>query len=350
MRAAVLYENNQIKAEDIAETPCGADEVRVEVKAAGICGSDIHKMQTRWKYPLPAVMGHEFAGEITETGSNVKSVKVGDRVAGIPFEPCGECMYCKSGEYSLCDNYKMIGSHFHGAFAENVVLKEANVIPIRDLDYEEGAMIEPLAVSMHGVLGIEPRIGDRVAVFGVGTIGILVIECLKLAGVKEIVAIDIKPEKLQEAADFGCSHTINGAEEDVYARLMEITDGAGVDIAMECAGSPITQEQCLLVTKKKGKIGFLGIAYRDLLLHEQAIENIFRREITLKGFWNSYSAPFPGEAWQKAIEFVEQGQIKLKPLISHRYAIEETKEAFDMVLSRTENYNKVMILPEKGVH
>lgn len=348
MRAAVLYENNQIKAEEIAETPCLDDEVRVKVKAAGICGSDIHKMQTKWKYPLPAVMGHEFAGKIIEVGSKVKKVKLGDRVTGIPFIPCGKCEYCQVGDYSLCDNYKMIGSHFHGAFAENVVLKEDNVMPIQELDYEEGAMLEPLAVAMHGVLGIDPKIGDRVAVFGIGTIGILVIECLKLAGVKDIIAIDIKPEKLQEAADFGCQYTINGAKEDVFTRIMEITDGVGVDIAMECAGSAITQEQCLLVTKKKGKIGFLGIAYRDLLLHEQAIENIFRREMTLKGFWNSYSAPFPGEAWQKGLEFVKQGRIKLKPLISHRYPVEKTKEAFDMVLQGEENYNKVMILPEKG--
>lgn len=348
MRAAVLYENNVIKAEQIDEAICGKDQVRVEVKAVGICGSDIHKMQTRWKYPLPAVMGHEFSGVITEIGSEVKNRAIGDRVAGIPLEPCMECNYCKAGDFSLCDNYRMVGSHFHGGFAENVVMKADNVISIGDLDFEEGAMIEPLAVSMHGVLGIEPRLGDTVIVFGIGTIGILVVQCLLLAGVKDIIAVDISDKKLADAKEFGCRYTINPKNEDLKERVLAYTNGLGADIALECAGSKITQEQCLLVTKKKGKVGFLGIAYADVLLHEEAFENIFRRELTLKGFWNSYSAPFPGEEWRTSIEFVKQGRIKLKPLISHRYKLEETKEAFEMILSREHDYNKVVILPQKG--
>ncbi|WP_099222987.1 galactitol-1-phosphate 5-dehydrogenase [Listeria costaricensis] len=348
MRAAVLYENNVIKSEQIEEAVCGPDSVRVKVMAAGICGSDIHKMQTRWKYPLPAVMGHEFAGVITEVGENVTDVKLGDRVAGIPLEPCGECHYCKSGQFSLCDHYRMVGSHFHGGFAENVVMKASNVIPIGDMDFEEGAMIEPLAVSMHGVLGIKPRLGDTVVVFGIGTIGILTVQCLQLAGAGDIIAVDISDKKLEEAKAFGCRYTINPKNEDLRTRVFEITNGLGADIALECAGSKITQEQCLLVTRKQGKVGYLGIAYADVLLHEEAFENIFRRELTLKGFWNSYSAPFPGEEWRTSIEFVKQGRIKLKPLISHRYPVEETADAFKMILSRQEDYNKVMILPQKG--
>lgn len=349
MRAAVLYEKNEIKAEEIEEAVCHADEVRVKVMAAGICGSDIHKMQTRWKYPLPAVMGHEFSGVITKVGRDVTNVVVGDRVAGIPLLPCGKCEYCQSGEFSLCDNYRMIGSHFYGAFAENTVLKAKNVIKIHDLDFEEAAMLEPLAVSMHGVLGIRPKVGDTVLVFGVGTIGILTVQCLNLTGVKEIIAVDISDKKLEDARKFGCTHTINPQKEDLRARVLELTNGLGVDIAMECAGSKVTQEQCLLVTKKKGKIGYQGIAYADVLLHEEAFENIFRRELTLKGFWNSYSAPFPGKEWHNSIEFVKQGKIKLKPLISHRYAVQDTAEAFKMILSRSEDYNKVLILPQKEV-
>ena len=266
MKAAVLYTENNIKFEDIDMPDVEAEEVRIKVMAAGICGSDTHKMTSKWKYNLPAIMGHEFSGYITEVGENVTKFKVGDRVIGVPFEPCFECEYCQRGQFSLCDDYGMVGSKRFGSFAEYVNIKERNVLPIGDMDFEEAAMIEPLAVAAHGVLGIEPHIGDTVAVFGMGTIGMLVVEWLKLAGVKEIIAIDIFDDKLQEAKQRGCGKTINSKNEDLFEKINEYTNGRGVDIAIECAGSNITQEQCLLVTRKRGKVGYLGIAYKDVLL------------------------------------------------------------------------------------
>jgi len=345
MRAAVLYENNVIKSENIDQNPVGSGEVRVEMKAAGICGSDIHKMQTRWKYKLPAVMGHEFAGIISEVGEDVNDVAIGDRVVGIPFAPCRECVYCEKGDYSLCDTYAMTGSHSYGAFAQNVVLKANQVFPIGDMDFEDAAMLEPLAVAMHGVMGIEPQLGDTVVIFGCGTIGLLTIQCLLLTGASTIIAVDINDDKLEEARKLGAKYTINPLNEDLEKCVFSYTNGFGADIAFECAGSKITQEQCLLVVRKKGKIAYQGIAYQDVLLREKAFENIFRRELTLKGFWNSYSAPFPGKEWSASVDFVNQGRIKLKELVSHRYKIEETAIAFEMILSGKESYNKVLILP-----
>lgn len=347
LRAAVLYDNKVIKSEEIDEREVGPKDVRVKVMAAGICGSDIHKMQTKWKYPLPAIMGHEFSGIITEVGSEISHVGVGERVAGLPFIPCNECDYCKKGDFSLCENYTMVGSHLYGAFAENVVLPSSNVLPIGELSFEEGAMLEPLAVAMHGVQGIHPEIGDNVIVFGIGTIGLLVVQALQLAGVKDVIAVDISPKKLEEAKAYGVRYTINSLEEDLEEKIKEYTNGLGADIALECAGSKITQEQCLRVVRKHGKIGYLGIAYSDVLLPEKSFENIFRRELTLKGFWNSYSAPFPGKEWTDGMEFVKQKKIRLKPMVSHRFPLEKTKEAFDMILSRKEDFNKVMIIPNK---
>lgn len=347
MKAAVLYDNKLIKSEEIEERKVGHKDVRVKVMAAGICGSDTHKMQTQWKYPLPAVMGHEFAGIVTEVGSEVTRVAVGERVAGVPFMPCNKCEYCKKGDFSLCENYTMIGAHFFGGFAENVVLPSSNVLPIGDLSFEEGAMLEPLAVAMHGVHGIQPEIGDNVVVFGIGTIGLLVVQALQLAGVKDVIAVDISPNKLAEAKAYGVRYTINSLEEDFEEKIKEYTNDLGADIALECAGSKITQEQCLRVIRKHGKIGYLGIAYSDVLLPEKSFENIFRRELTLKGFWNSYSAPFPGKNWTDGMEFVKQKKIRLKPMVSHRFPLDKTKEAFDMILGRKEDFNKVMIIPNK---
>jgi L-iditol 2-dehydrogenase len=347
VKAAVLHSINNIVYEDIEIKPLKTDEVRIKVMAAGICGSDTHKMVSKWKYELPAIMGHEFSGIVVDKGKDVHKFEIGDRVIGIPFEPCFDCEYCHKGEFSLCEDYGMIGTKSYGAFAEFVNVRERNVLPIEDLDFEEAAMVEPLAVALHGVMGIEPRMGDVVAVFGVGTIGMLVIEWLKVAGVKEIIAIDISDDKLREAMERGCDRSINSLKEDLFEKINEYTNGRGVDIALECAGSNITQEQCLLVTSKKGKVGYLGIAYKDVHLSEQAFENIFRRELTVKGFWNSYSAPFPGKEWTTSIDFLNKGKIKVKDLISHRFQLKDTQKAFHLIINREEPYGKVMILPNQ---
>ncbi|KIL49629.1 galactitol-1-phosphate 5-dehydrogenase [Jeotgalibacillus soli] len=347
MKAAVLHSENHFIYEEIDIAPCQDDEVKIKVIATGICGSDTHKMTGKWKYPLPAVMGHEFSGYIVEKGKNVTNAAIGDRVVAIPFLPCNDCEYCKRGQFSLCEDHGMVGSKSFGGFAEYVNIESSNVLPIGDMEFEEAAMIEPLAVALHGVLNIHPRVGDVAAVFGVGTIGMLTIQWLKIAGAKEIIAIDLSDEKLADARAMGCERTINPLNEDLLEKINEYTNGMGVDIAFECAGSKITQEQCLLITRKQGKIGYLGIAYSDVHLSEKAFENIFRRELTLKGFWNSYSAPFPGEEWTKSIEFIKNGRIKLKELISHRFKLEDTQKAFDMMINREEKYGKVLILPNE---
>lgn len=347
IHASVLHEEKEIRYEEIPEAVCGPKDVRVKVMATGICGSDIHKLQTTFKYPLPAVMGHELSGEIIEIGSEVTTTEIGKRVVVMPLVPCRNCDHCEKGQYGMCEQYQMLGSHFQGGFAENLVIDERNVLDIGDMDFEEGAMLEPLAVAMHGVMNIKPVLGEIAVVFGVGMIGLMVIQCLKESGIKNIIAVDIVDEKLEVARQLGCTQTINSLNEDLKEKVLEYTGGNGADIALECAGSKITQEQCLLVTRKQGKVGYLGIAYSDVTLREEAFENIFRRELTLKGFWNAYSAPFPGKEWTDSISLVNSGDIILKPLISHRYPLDQVKEAFDMILNRKENYTKVMILPQE---
>lgn len=346
MKASVIHGTNDLRCENIEIATLLSDEVKVKVMAAGICGSDPPRILNNWKYSTPAVPGHEFAGYIEEIGSDVVNVKVGDRVVVIPFLPCYECEYCKRGLFSLCDDYGMIGSKSYGAFAEFANVKSSNVINIGDMDFEEAAMIEPLAVAMHGVLNIKPEVGDTVAILGSGTLGQLVIKALKVAGVGRIIAVDISEHKLKEAKQAGADEIVNAKEVNVVEHIMSLTGGQGVDISMECAGSKITQEQCLLIGKKKSKIGYLGIAYSDIHLSEKAFENIFRRELELKGFWNSYSAPFPGKEWTQSIQLINQGKINLKEMISHRFDLENAYSAFEMIRDKKEDYNKIMILPQ----
>jgi L-iditol 2-dehydrogenase len=238
----------------------------------------------------------------------------------------------------------MLGAQSFGGFAEYANVKAANVLKIGDIDYEEAAMIEPLAVALHGVLNIKPQLGDVVAVLGAGTIGQLTIQWLKVTGVEKVIAVDISDKKISEAISLGADIGINALKENPVDKILELTNGLGVDICIESAGSKITQEQCLLVTKKKGKIGFQGIGHAGIELSEKAFEGIFRKELTLQGFWNSYSAPFPGQEWVKSIEYVKQNKIKLKELISHRFSLEDTAKAFEMIKERKEEYNKIMIV------
>lgn len=246
----------------------------------------------------------------------------------------------------MCDNHGMLGAKSFGAFAEYVNIKATNVLPIGDMNFEDAAMIEPLAVAMHGVLNIGVQVGDTVAVMGSGTMGQLVIQGLKIAGAGTIIAVDISDNKLRESKELGADIIINAKDINPVEKIKELTGGKGVDIALECAGSKITQEQCLLITKKKSKIGFLGIAYSDITLSEEAFENIFRKELELKGFWNSYSAPFPGQEWTKGINLVNEGKIKLKEMVSHRFSLEDTYKAFEMIRDRKEEFNKILILPQ----
>lgn len=345
MKAGVLFAVNDIRYVDFPDPDCGENDVIVEVKACGICGSDPPRILKKWRYNLPAIPGHEMSGVIVEKGAKVENVKIGDRVAVVPFIPCGKCNNCLRGNFSLCDDYNMLGANLYGGFAEYVKVPCSNVLDIDDIDFEIAAMIEPLAVALHGIMGIEPKVGDTVAILGSGTLGQLVLQWLKICGVGDIIAVDISEKKLAEAKMLGASICINAKEKDPVEEVLKLTSDEGVDISFECAGSTITQEQCLLITRKKGKIAYLGIAYSDIHLSEKAFESIFRKELTLKGFWNSYSAPFPGDEWHKSIKFLKEKVIRLESMVSHRFELKNIKEAFDMIANKKEEYNKIMILP-----
>jgi L-iditol 2-dehydrogenase len=347
MKAAVLHGVGDIRYEEIELRPYGDDEVKIKVMAAGICGSDPPRALKKWKYELPAILGHEFSGYVVEKGKNVTNVEVGDKVVAVPLQPCNECEYCKKGQFSLCENYEMIGATQFGGFAEYANVKASNVLKIDDIDYEEAAMIEPLAVALHGTLNIHAQLGDTVAVLGAGTIGQLTIQWLKISGVERIIAVDISDKKIEEAIALGADIGINAMKENPVEKILELTNGLGVDISIECAGSKITQEQCLLITRKKGKVAYQGIGHAGIELSESAFEGIFRRELNLQGFWNSYSAPFPGKEWFASIEYLKQKKIKLQELISHRFSLEDTAKAFELIGSRKEEYNKIMIVQEQ---
>lgn len=348
MKSLKLYGVQDLRFEN-AEKPVieHEEEVIVKVKAVGICGSDISRYSKLGPYVEGMIFGHEFAGVVSEVGSGVKNVEVGDRVAGCPTFNCGECESCKKGELARCEKLTVIGARHPGAFAEYVKLPAENIVPIPDnVDYDSASMVEPSAVVVHGFYRTTIKPGDEVAVMGCGNIGLLAIQWAKIFGAKKVYAIDIDEKKLEMAKEIGADVLINSREIPAHEQILEQTNGQGVDLAIESAGSPITSAQVFALPKKGGEVLFMGIPYGDVNLERFYFEKIVRNELTVLGSWNAISAPFPGKEWSTTVHYMSTGQIKIHPLITHRLQLEEGPETFTKIINREEFFVKVLFYPE----
>lgn len=339
MRAARLYKPGDLRIEDV---PCpipGNGEILIKVHAAGVCGSDIPRIMVTGTYRFPCTPGHEFAGEIASDGDGFKN---GDRVVVAPLVPCFECEMCEQGHYGQCSDYNFLGSRTDGAFAEYVTAPTRNVLHLPDgVSYEEAAMIEPAAVTLHGLYKLGLTGKEYVAVFGCGAIGLLAVSMLKLVGAKYIVAVDIDQEKLRMAKKLGADLIINSMNEDPIEQMQRKLGGR-VDAAVETAGTPITQEQCIRAVSDQGKVLYLGTAHKDVLFPPKTFERIVRGEIHIVGSWNSYSDPFPGREWTEIIRFLEEGKLTLAPLVTHRFKLSQMPEVLANMATRKIPYIKVL--------
>ena len=348
IKSLKLYGVQDLRFED-ADKPVleKEDDVIIKVKAVGICGSDISRFAKLGPYIEGMIFGHEFAGEVAEVGSGVTHIKVGDRVAGCPTFYCGECLSCRKGELARCEKLTVIGARHPGAYAEYVKLPAENIVPIPDnVDFDTAAMVEPSAVVVHGFNRTKMQPGDEVAVMGCGNIGLLAIQWAKVFGAKKVYAIDIDDQKLKMAKEAGADVMINSIDKPAYEQLMDYTDGQGVDLAIESAGSPITSAQVLALPKKGGEVVFMGIPYGDVNIERFYFEKIVRNELTVLGSWNAISAPFPGREWSTSVHYMSTGQINVKPMITHRLPLEEGPETFAKLINREGFFGKVLFYPE----
>lgn len=350
MKSLKLYGVQDLRFER-AEKPViqQDDDVIVRVKAVGICGSDISRYAKLGPYVEGMVFGHEFAGEIAEVGPAVTHLRVGDRVAGCPTFYCGECLSCRKGELARCEKLTVIGARHPGSYAEYVALPAENIVPIPDnVDFDTASMIEPSAVVVHGFKRTTMQPGAEVAIMGCGNIGLLAIQWAKIFGAKKVYAIDIDDEKLAVAKEVGADVLINSLEKPAHEQIAEHTDGIGVDVAIESAGSPITSAQVFALPKKGGEVVFLGIPYGDVNVERFYFEKIVRNELTVLGSWNAISSPFPGDEWTTTVHYMSNGQINVEPIISHRLQLEEGPDAFKRMINREESFGKVLFYPELG--
>lgn len=348
LKALQLYGTQDLRFEDNADSPVieHDQDVIIQVKSVGICGSDLSRYKKLGPYVKGMTFGHEFAGEVVEIGSAVKTVQVGDRVAGCPAYICGECESCRRGEPAQCEHLHVIGAYLPGAYAEYTKLPESHVMKLPEsVDYDTAALIEPSSVVAHGFYHTSIRPGAEVAVMGVGSIGLLAIQWAKIFGASKVYAIDIDSQKLQIAKDLGADVVINSLEIQPHEAILSYTNGRGVDLAVESAGSPITSAQIFALPRKGGEVVFMGIPYADIHIDRFFFEKIVRNELKVYGSWNAISAPFPGKEWLSTLHYMGTGQLNVRPMISHRLPLQEGPDVFHKIINREIDSVKVLFQP-----
>ncbi len=346
MTAASLYAPGDLRYEEVDIPEIGPEEVLINVKAAGNCGSDLHRVMTEGTYSFPCVPGHEFSGVIAETGKQVRKFKRDDRVTVAPLIPCMRCEWCLQGQYNLCEDYDYLGSRSDGAFAEYVKAPEANLVKLPpNVDFEDGSVTDPAAVALHAINrggGIAP--GQKVVVLGAGPIGMLVCQWAAIMGAEKVIATDIVEEKLKTTLDLGADTAVNPINEDVVSRIMDETGGMGADVLVETAGSVETHKQSLLGARKRGRIIHIGRAYSDMMLPDEIFTKIFRKELTVYGAVNSNFSPHDHE-WETVVQYMADGRLKIKPLISHRLPLKVIADTFGKMYNKEIVYNKIIFSP-----
>lgn len=348
MNALVLHAIGDARYEEIAQPEPKEGQVMVRVSFCGICNSDIPRFFGKGPYSFPLVCGHEFAGVVDRIGTGVTQFAPGDRVAVFPLLWCGDCGSCERGRYAQCLKYDYLGSRSNGAFAEYVVAPARNLLRVADcLSLEEAAMIEPAAVALHALRRAGGcSVGESVAAFGAGPIGLMVAQWARAMGAAKIMLVDMVSEKLNLASSFGFQHVIDLRAADPVAEVERMTNGLGADISVDAAGVPQATVQAMRTARHGGKIVLLGNPTGDVTLPAELISRLMRREVQIVGTWNSNYGVFgEDDDWHRSLAGMASGTIDVKPLVTHRVPLSGAMNALRMIKDRTEFYCKVLIQP-----
>jgi L-iditol 2-dehydrogenase len=343
MKALLLEEYKKLTVTDMPRPEVGVRNVLVEIRACGICGSDVHGFDgSSGRRIPPLIMGHEASGVVAGIGSEVTNVKKGDRVTFDSMVSCGACSFCERGQMNLCDDRRVLGVSCdeyrqHGCFAEYAVVPEHIVYPMPDnLAFEHAAMIEPVSVAVHAVNRTPITLGDSAVVVGAGMIGLLVVQALKAAGCGKIIAVDLADEKLTLAQTLGAEIGINPNRTDAVAAIREATGGHGADVAMEVVGATPTVQAAIEATRKGGHVTLIGNLAPQV---DFPLQSVVTRELTVHGTCGS-NGEYP-----ECIELLSSGAIQVEPLISAKATLEEGPKWFDRLYAAEAGLMKVILQP-----
>ncbi|RIN27623.1 zinc-binding dehydrogenase [Staphylococcus succinus] len=301
-----------------------ADEVKIKVHYAGICGTDIHTYEGHYKVNVPVTLGHEFSGEVVDIGANVTNFKIGDRVTSeTTYYICGECQYCQSGDYNLCNYRKGLGTQQNGGFTQYLVARAASVHHLPDnVSYKAAAMTEPLACAHHAVSKIEIKPDDVTVIMGPGPIGLLVAQVVKSKGAKVIITgLDADKARLDKATELNLDHVVNIQKTDLKAYVNDLTDGNGADIVLECSGAVPAAKQGLDILRKKGLYVQVGIFKEPEIPF--SLEKIVQKEIRVVGSRSQKPAD-----WEPSLQLLSNGDVDAEALITNELDISQWDEGY----------------------
>lgn len=343
MKALVLVEYNRLEIREVPEPEPAADEVLVEVKACGICGSDVHGMDgsTGRRRP-PIIMGHEASGVIARVGPEVRGWSPGDRVTFDSTISCGRCRFCSAGFMNLCDHRRVLGVSCEeyrrdGAFAERVAVPQQILYRLPEgLGFHRAAVAEPLSIAAHAVHRTRIRLADTAVVVGAGMIGLLALQLLRVAGCARVFAVDIDPARLELARRLGAEETFQAGQVDVPAEVLRRTAGRGADVAIEAVGLGPSVQAAAACLRKGGQLTLVGNLAPEVELPLQAVVT---RELTLSG-----SCASCGE-YPACLEMLARGTIDADSLISAVAPLDEGPAWFARLYQKEKNLLKVILEP-----
>lgn len=322
MKQAELHAPLDVRVREVPRPTPGPDEVLIAVARVGICGSDLHAYHGQHPFiQLPVVPGHEFAGTVAEIGANVRGFAIGQRVTVEPSLVCGACYNCTHGRYNICEHLRVIGCQTDGALAEYLTVPAAKALPLPDsLTWDQAALLEPLAVAVHAVRVGRFQPGANVLILGAGTIGLMVLQAAKASGAGQVVITDLIPHRLDLALRLGAERAVNPAQADLAQVLEETFGPQRADVIFECVGVAATAREAVRVARKGTRIVLAGVFEEEVPLNLGLVQD---RELELVG-----TLMYAGDDFPTAIRLAESGQVRVEPLITHRFPLSRAAEAF----------------------
>jgi 2-desacetyl-2-hydroxyethyl bacteriochlorophyllide A dehydrogenase len=329
-KALVIDKPGSAKVEIVRAPALGSRDIRIKVKASGICGTDVHIFRGEYLGTYPVVPGHEFSGVVEETGAAVTRFKPGDRVAVEPNITCDNCAACLNSRQNFCENWNAVGVTLPGGMAEYAVVPDKAAFSIGDMPFTAGAFVEPLSCVLHGVERARFRLADKVLILGAGPIGILLSKVIQLRGACEITQADKNQSRLNLAKIAGARHT--------HSSLDELKPES-YDVVVEAAGAPILMEKSLSWVRKGGTVLWFGVPRRDALLQLPAF-TIFEKGLTILSSFTSVRNSI------QAVCLLESGKVDVSSLVSHQLPLEDFVKGVETIEQGLDGALKVLIMPE----
>lgn len=337
MLQQVMTAPGEITFQEIPVPEISNGQVLVKIKKIGICGSDIHVYHGKHPFTsYPVTQGHEVSAEVVGMGADVKDLKTGQKVTIQPQVVCGKCYPCRHGKYNLCEELKVMGFQTTGVASEYFAVDAAKVTPLpEDMTYDEGAMIEPLAVAVHAVKRAGDVKGLKIAVLGAGPIGILVAQTAKGMGAESVLITDISDVRLQKAKECGVDYTVNTKSKDFGDAMLESFGPDKADVIYDCAGNDITMGQAIKYARKGSTIILVAV-FEKMAAIDLAVANDHELDI------NS-TMMYRNEDYLDAIRLVKEKKVVLKPLVSKHFRFKDYLKAYQYIDENRETTMKVII-------